>query len=535
MFVRIKRGGNKNHPHDYLQIVESYRERGKPKHRLIANLGRLDGLAADGQLDRLVQSLARFSQNLRVLSAAQAPQVNSCQSRLWGPPLVFARLWQRQGLPEILGQLAEGRHFQFDVERVVFALALQRLCAPGSDLFGSHWVKSVQAPGWEPIELQHFYRTVQWLAEEREGLEKALFDRDRDLFGQQLDLLFVDTTSLYVYRERETALRRRGYSRDRRPDLPQIVLCVAVDRQGWPVAWEFFPDNTADTQALVKIVTTLRSRLKVGRVIIVADRGMISQKILGFLSEDREAPFEYIIGCRMRKQKEVSQEVLARGGRFHKVAGNLEVKQVMVKERRYIVCRNPEEARKDATARQALLEKLEETLARGPKALLGNRGFARFLQMKKGAAQIDPEAVRADARLDGKFVLRTSTQLSAEEVAESYKSLWRVERTFREKKSTLEVRPIFHQRDDTSVGHIVPCFLALRLEVDLQRRLDRKGVQVSWPTLMHELSQVRSVRLDLDGRSWLIRTDLEGAAHAAFAAAGVRPPSRITPLEESSA
>ncbi len=474
IFVRIKRGGNKKHPHDYLQVVESYREQGKPKHRVIANLGRLGLLTADGQVDRLVRSLARFSENLRVLSAAQAPRVDSCQTRLWGPPLVFGRLWQRQGLPEILGQLAEGRQFQFDVERVVFALALQRLCHPGSDLFGSQWVKTVQSPGLEPIELQHLYRTVQWLAEERERLEKALFDRDRDLFGQQLDVLFVDTTSFYVYRERETALRRRGYSRERRPDLPQMVLCVAVDRQGWPVAWELFPGNTADTKALLKIVSALRSRLKVRRVIIVADRGMISAKILDFLTEDRKAPFDYIVGCRMRRQKEVSQEVLARAGRYHKVAGNLEVKEVRVEDRRYIVCRNAEEARRDAAARQALVEKLEETLARGPKAILGNRGFARFLRMEKGAAQIDPEAIQADTRLDGKFVLKTSTGLSAEEVAQSYKSLWRVERTFREEKSTLEVRPIFHQRDDTSLGHIVPCFLALRLEVDLQRCLDRK-------------------------------------------------------------
>ncbi len=235
----------------------------------------------------------------------------------------------------------------------------------------------------------------------------------------------------------------------------------------------------------------------------------------------------------MRKQKEVSEEVLSRAGRFHKVAGNLEVKVVVVDERRYIVCRNPEEARKDAAARRVLLEKLEQTLARGPKAVIGNRGFARFLRVQKAAVEIDSEAVKADARLDGKFVLKTSTQLSAEEVAQSYKSLWRVERTFREEKSTLEVRPIFHQRDDTTVGHIVPCFLALRLEVDLQRRLEAKKVQVSWLNLMHELSQVRSVRLDLDGQRWLIRTDLEGAAHTAFAAAGLRPPPRITPLEET--
>jgi len=535
MFARIKRGGNKTHPHDYVQIVESYREAGKPKHRVVANLGRLDLLREGGSLDALTESLARLSRTLRVLSAVCGPRVDACRVRSWGPALVFGRLWEAQGLPAVIARLAEGRRFGFDLERAAFAMALQRLAAPGSDLQGSQWIETIQAEGFEGLRLHHFYRTCGFLAEARLDLERELFIRDRDLFHRELDLVFLDTTSTYVWRDTETELRKRGYSRDRRPDLPQMVLCVAVDRSGWPIAWEVFPGNTGDQEAFARIVALLRERFSIRRVIVVADRGMISKDAIRLLEDHAEAPFDYILGCRMRKDKEVSEQVLARGGRFHPVAPNLEVKEVVVDDRRYVVCLNLDEANKDAAARRALVEKLEAALEHGPKSLIGNKGYARFLKAEKGAWRIDRKAIEADARLDGKYVLRTNTDLVAEEVALTYKSLWRVERTFREQKSTLQMRPIFHHRDDTSVGHIVASFLALRLEVDLQRRLDEKGVEASWPDLMRDLAQVQAVQIVLDGRSYRVRTDLTGSAHAAFAATGVRPPDRIAPGEAGTA
>jgi hypothetical protein len=527
MFLRTKRGGNAQHPHDYLQVVESYRDRGRPKQRVLCTLGRLDLLLESGQIARFAEAFARLSNDLQVIRAAATPDITSCQSRAWGPALVFERLWQRQRLPELLRRLAEGRRFQFDAERVSFALALQRLCRPGSDLEGSRWLETMEAEGFQAIELQHLYRTVRFLGQVRGELEQELFHLDRDLFSMELDLVFVDTTSLYVYRQEETELLRRGYSRDRRPELPQCVLCVAVDREGWPIAWDVLPGNTADKAAMAEMIDKLRQRLKIRDVVVVADRGMVSAKMIQVLTEDIEAPYRYIFGCRMRQQKEVGEEVLARGGRYREVAANLDVKEVLVGDRRYVVCRNREAAEHDAAARAAMLERLEEKLSDGPKALLANRGYARFLRIKKGSIDVDPEAVEADARMDGKFVLRTNTTLPADEVALAYKSLWRVERAFREEKSTLEVRPIYHHCDENRVGHIVASFLALRLEVDLQRRLREQGVDLYWPEVMHDLDKLQAVRLTLDGRHWRVRTDLQGQAHAILQAAGVRPPRRM--------
>lgn len=531
MFVRVKRSVQESGIYEYLQIVESVRDGARVRQRVIANLGRRDRLVAEGSLDGLLVSLAKFSERLRVVEKVRTEGIQAHAARSWGPALIFERLWREQGADELLRSLARGRRFGFDPERVAFALALQRLSAPGSDLQGSSWVETVECPGFADIQLQHMYRTVGWLSEVRDDLEKSLFMRDRDLFSQALDLVFIDTTSTFIYRTEETKLRRRGYSRDRMPDYPQVLICLVVGKHGWPIAWDLLPGNTADTVAFVAMIKKLRERFSIRRVVVVADRGMISKDTIALLEGHAEAPFDFILGCKMRQQKEVTEDVLSRAGRYRKVADNLDVKEVVVEGRRCVVCRNPLEAKKDAAAREAILDKLEQALTHGPKSVIGNVGFKRFVRVQKGAVSIDRDAIARDARLDGKFVLRTSTDFETADVARAYKSLWRVERAFRESKSALEVRPTFHHRDDTTIGHIIGCFLALRLEVDLQRRLDDREIDVSWPDLMRDLDQLKAVDVTLDGRRYRLRTDLAGATHAAFAAAGVRPPPIVTPLD----
>ena len=179
MFVRLKRSGRHGATHEYLQIVESFREAGRVRQRLVATLGRRDQIVASGALDGLLVSLAKFSERLRVVEQVRSEGIHAHRARSWGPALVFRRLWEAQGLAEILGRLADGRQFHFDVERTTFALALQRLCAPGSDLAGAGWLRTVECPGFESIELQHLYRTVGgFLAGGRTDLEQELFFRD---------------------------------------------------------------------------------------------------------------------------------------------------------------------------------------------------------------------------------------------------------------------------------------------------------------------------------------------------------------------
>ena len=429
-----------------------------------------------------------------MVEANRKPDIEALSTHEWGPALVLGSLWEKQGIGDLIKKLAHGRRFEFDVERACFAMALHRLCVPGSDLRAFQWISTVECLGFDALSLQHFYRATALLADVRDELEAELSWRDRDLFSLELDLIFIDTTSLYVYTDSETKLRKRGYSRDRRPDLPQFVLCVVVNRHGWPVAWDIFPGNTADCRSLELMVNRLRKRLKIHDVVLVGDRGMISADTIKLLTEETGTPFSYVLGCR-----------------------------------------NPIEAAKDQAAREAILAKLQETLfEKGPKAIIGNRGYARFVRVAKGSVSINQDAVDADARMDGKFVLATNTSMPAAEVATSYKSLWRVERTFREQKSTLEVRPIYHHRDDTSIGHIVASFLALRLEVDLQRRLDERGASISWPDLTADLKKIHSVLIELEGNRYRLRTAMQGMSLNAFQAAGARIPASVTALDEPS-
>ena len=301
-----------------------------------------------------------------------------------------------------------------------------------------------------------------------------------------------------------------------------------MSRKGWPLCFEVFAGNQADVNTLSRFVDIIQKRLHLSQVIFVADRGLMSKKNIGILDEKG---FPYIIGVRMRRQKEVREDVLARPGRYQGVRENLNVKEVFVDSRRYIICVNPEEAEKDKVDREAILATLNERLrTNGPKALISNKGYKRFLKIEKDAVKIDRKKVEDDARFDGKFVLRTNTELSAGEVAQAYKSLWQVERAFRELKSTLDIRPVFHHNDDMVIGHVMGAFLALRLEIHLMKCLDDAGEKVPWHNLMHDLNDLHMIKVTCEGKDYLLRTDLVGHAYKAFRAVGVRPPSMVTPL-----
>lgn len=532
MYIRAKKIPYQDKTYEYLQLVESRYEGGKNRQRVIATLGRLDELMQSGQIDRLVESFAKFAHHLRVVSLAEG--LSARTSKAWGPGLIFNRLWEEQGLPEILTNLFNQRQFGFDIERVVFSLALQRLCEPGSDRRGAEWLQTVEIPGCKEIHLHQMYRTVNALGLMRETLEKELFLKDRDLFNQKIDLVCIDTTSTYVYRtyEHEETLRRRGYSRDKRPDLLQFVICLAVDRNGWPIAWDIFPGNTADQVAFQKVVTKLRERFRIGRILVVADQGMMNQKMITFLTS-HASPWEYILGHRLRQNKKITKNLLDNEHSFEILEDGLEVKEVRLNGDRYVICRNPAMALKDKETRQAIIERLQEKASSQPKSLLGNKGYARLLKIEKGSIKINEQAVKEEALYDGIYILQTNTNEPAAEVVHLYKGLWRVERAFREVKSTLAMRPIYHQNEESCVGHLVACFLALRLEVDLQRRLEARGVHVPWQDLMQDLKQVQSVIVDLDGERYQLRTDLKGNAHQAFAAVGLRPPDSMKRLGAS--
>jgi hypothetical protein len=548
MFFRTKTSGSRS----YLQIVENRWEDGRPRQRVIATLGRLDHLQQSGQLDALLVSGARLAQSVLLLSAHAKGQLPTITTRRIGPALVFERLWRETGCQRVIEQLLDGRRFEFDVERAVFLTVLHRLFAPGSDRAADKWRTDYQIEGCDGVQLHHLYRVMAWLGEElpqdqqqgktpfaprciKDRIEEELFAQRRDLFTD-LQLVFFDTTSIYFEGNGGDNLGQRGFSKDHRPDLYQMVVGAVLDGQGRPICCELWPGNTTDVTTLIPVVDRLRSRFGVRRICIVADRGMISQETLAAL-EQPERGWQYILGARMRSQNEVKDEVLSRAGRSRVVhpkrvqsddPSPLRVKEVWVGDRRYIVCLNEDEACKDAADRETIVAALREQLRRGDKVLVGNKGYRRYLSGSDSHHfRIDEAKVAEEARYDGKWVLRTNTELDAAEVALQYKQLWMVEQWFRSCKTLLQTRPTYHRCDETIRGHVFCSFLALVLRQELQARLERRGHEFEWGDVIQDLDRLQVVEVEQDGKRFLLRSEAQGTCGKVFQAVGVALPPTV--------
>lgn len=548
MYFRVKRTG----PYAYLQIVRSQREGGRVQQQVLATLGRLDVLQASGQLDRLMRSGLRHCEKIRVLDAHAAGQTEAVSIYSIGPNMVFGRLWNDLGLRGILKDLLNGRRFEFDVERAIYLTVLHRLFASGSDRAAERWREEYRIPGTEDLDLQHLYRAMAWLGEPLEGeesipgsprctkdrIEEALFDRDRDLFSG-VDVVFFDTTSIYFEGEGGQTLGQRGHSKDSRPDLKQMIVGIAMDAVGKPLCCEMWPGNTADAKTLLPVVNRMKKRFRIREVGVVADRGMISEESIAAM-EACDPPVRYILGARMRRQKEVKEIVLRSRGAWLEVQPErtnskdpspLKIREVQVDGRRYVVCLNEEQRRKDAHDRQAITDHLRKQLKQGAKSLVGNKGYRRYLKTTPGSAfEIDEEKLKAEARLDGLWVLRTNMEDEAEIIARSYKMLWMVEDLIRTTKSILETRPIYHKRDETIRGHVFCSFLALSLKIELERRMREEDLIWEWAEIIRGLNQLREVEATLQGKSYVLRSVLTGHAHQALKAVRAAPPPTLREL-----
>jgi hypothetical protein len=548
MFFRTKTSGTRS----YLQIVENRWEDGRPKQRVIATLGRLDQLQQTGQLDALLVSGARLAQSVLLLSAHAKGQLTTITNRRIGPALIFERLWREIGCRRVVERLLEGRRFEFDLERAVFLTVLHRLFDPGSDRAADKWRTDYRIDGCETLQLHHLYRAMAWLGEPlpedqqkdktpfaprciKDRIEEGMFDHRRDLFSG-LQLVFFDTTSIYFEGQGGQDIGQRGFSKDHRPDLYQMVVGAVLDGQGRPICCELWPGNTTDVTTLIPVVDRLRSRFGVRQVCIVADRGMISKETIEAL-EQPERGWQYILGARMRSQNEVKEEVLSRAGRYRVVhpprvesddPSPLKVKEVWVADRRYVVCLNEDEARKDAADREAIVAALREQLRNGDKSLVGNKGYRRYLSGDGSPHfRIDEAKLAEDARYDGKWVLRTNTELDSDEVALQYKRLWRVEHWFRSCKSLLQTRPIFHKCDETIRGHVFCSFLALVLRHELQSRLEERGHEFEWADVIQGLDRLQVADVEQDGKRFLLRSEVQGTCGQVFQAMGVAVPPTV--------
>jgi hypothetical protein len=547
VFFRLKQSGSRS----YLQIVENQRQGGAVRQNVIATLGRADELAARGALASLLASGARFCDQVMLLSALQSdldgPRL---LAKRIGPALLFGRLWHETGCGAVIAGLLAGREFEFPVERAVFATVLHRLMVSGADRACEKWMTDYEIPGTEELALHHLYRAMAWLGEElpaeqqkdatpfaprtiKDLIEERLFERRRDLFSE-LSVVFLDTTSLSFTGAGGATLGAQGYSKDHRPDLMQMILGVVIDAQGRPICSEIWPGNTADVSVLIPVIDRLRARFAIGRVCVVADRGMISATTIAALEE---RGLEYVLGARERTDSLVRTVVLEDRRPFTplcvKRAGGEEtqlfVKEVIAAGKRYIVCRNEAEAAKDAADRSAVIAALDRQLKRGDKTLIGNSAYRRFLRptTAQHAFEIDPGKVADEARFDGIFVLRINARITPLQAVLRYRDLIQVEALFKTAKSLMRTRPIYHSSDAAIRGHVFCSFLALILRKELDTRCRRAGLQPEWGDVLRDLDRLQRASIDHAGKSWSVRTEADGCAASLLQVCGIGLPPRI--------
>jgi hypothetical protein len=506
---RTKDGGSVG----YLQLAHNVWDPASKQSRVRAlySFGREDRLDR-AAIVRLIGSLQRALEPDEALAAAAGGELEFVQSRPMGGAWALDGLWRMLGIDRALWRLLEGRRLDVRAERVLFAMVANRALEPLSKLAASKWVcERAWIGGLSELDEDACYRAMDWLLEIEDELAEQVYFQTADLLNLEVDLLFFDTTSTYF--ERETpdadvvdeegnviapAFRAYGHSKDHRPDLPQVVIGMAVTRTGIPVRVWWGPGNTNDQELIRQVKDDLRA-WKLGRVVWVADRGFQSAENRRYL---QRAGGHYVIGEKLRGSSKEAKAALSRQGRYHEVAGNLRVKEVVIDDGtmrdRFVVCHNPDEAIRDQQIRRALLDQLSDQIADSDRLtaaerdkltgeLSAKRGLKRFLRTtKSGLLRIDRAAVSSEAHLDGKYLLRTSDPtLSSEDVALAYKQLLQVERGWRDMKTTLDLRPVRHRKQDRIRAHVILCWLALLLI-----RLAEHETDDTWRNLRDELQRL---------------------------------------------
>jgi Transposase DDE domain len=543
----------------YLQLAHNERhpDTGVSTAKVIHNFGRAETVDR-AALGRLVASISRFLDPADAVAAASGAQVEILDSRRLGGAWTLDRVWERLGIGAALRRAAAERRLDAEVtERVIFALVAQRALQPGSKLAACRWVaEDVAIPGLPALGDDQAYRGMDVLLDALEEIAAEIFASVAHLLNLDLDIVFVDTTSTYweidgadeladlgeevveddISRPDESATRTWGHSKDHRPDLPQVIIAMAVTRDGIPVRCWTFPGNTGD-QPIIRAIKHDLGGWGLRRLVWVADRGFASAANRAYLTRGGG---HYIHAEKLRHTNAEAAAALARPGRYRRVAGNLRVKEVSVggdgvRAQRFLVCHNPDAATRDAEVRQRLVAHLGELIdgsdtwtARRRDELVGSLkakpGLRRYLRRtRSGLLRIDQAAVQREAHLDGKWLLRTSDQtLTPQDLAAAYKQLTAVEAGWRDMKTSLRLRPVFHHREDRIRAHIQLCWLALLLI-----RAVENTTGDTWRNVRHQLDRLHLVTLATAHGQVAQRSVLTPAQQAILTALDLPEPPRF--------
>lgn len=516
MFIKI----TKAKTNEYVQLVRSYREDGRVKHKVILNLGKLKDIENNPSFQRLAQRLTEIS---KLQKSADIRDCSEAEIVNWGY-LVYQRIWKEFNLDKFLSHLTRNRKVQFSLSDASFLMVVQHLLQPRSKL--ATYNNQGRFLNLPKVTLNQLYRSLDLLSEYKEQLEEALFQANRNLFNMQIDMVFYDVTTFSFESVRADSLRDFGFSKNGKYKEVQVVMGLMIDGEGRPIGYELFPGNTFDGKTLDHALAALRERFNIRRVIIVADRGINSKVNLKKIVDQG---YSYIFASRLKKMsKSVQKEIFTGGyeemefpeGSEEKIRYKIIDYVNRVKDENGKTHKLPEHlvityserrAKKDREDRSRLVEKAMSLLDNKSKIRADNkRGGKKYLkEISSGQVDwtLDEEAVLRDEQFDGYYGIQTSEKdLRPLEVLSAYHTLWKIEESFRIMKSTLEVQPIFHWTETRIKGHFVACFLAFLLERTLELQLKRAGEHTSCEQIREALNSMNFSKVDIDDKTYLIKT-----------------------------
>jgi len=551
MYLRITKRRNKDGSIvRYYALAENVRhpEKGYVEAKVVHSFGRSDRIDR-ASLERLIQSIRRVLDDSGDAVSLDAParigDVEIEGSFDLGVVHVAKALWQKLGIGEAIQKRVQEKKLKAPHEAALLAMTAQRLDRPGSKLAcHERWLDRVWLPEAKDLGLYQLYRALDLLAEHGEAIEEEVFWNSVDLFKLDVDLIYYDATTAWFETDDEDVashewrglnfepLRKRGHSKEGRDNDPQVIIALAVTREGVPVRSWIFPGNTADVATVTKIKDDLRG-MRLGRTLFVGDAGMYSAANLKELSKGAG---RYVLATPIRKVKEIKDEVLSHPGRYADIAPNLRAKEVIIgdgeRRRRYILCLNQDEADRQKWRRAEILKTLKaelESLKKDhPKAacrLVASKRFGRYLSLDdKGRPYLDKDKVKRAEHLDGKFVLTTNDDtLSVADIALGYKGMWIIESCFKKMKTTgLEVRPMFHWMPQRITAHVKLCVLALMIQ-----RAAELATELPWNRLTATLAPLKAVKYTSENSTIVQATKIRPESAAIFKKIDISKPKTI--------
>ena len=547
MYIRqISRKNKDGSKVTYVQLAHNERDpdKGFAVAKVLYNFGRLEDLDME-QLKRLVKSISRFLKpedglNAQVALELDEPDIKWRTCKSYGGIYLLAQLWKRFNFANILSKPISQASYRTPVLMAVFAMIANRCLSPSSKLAVSDWVKKqVHIPELPEIDVQVLYRAMDFLLEHQDELEKEIYWSVADILNLEVDILFFDTTSSYFETEGISPLKKRGYSKDKRKDLPQVVIGLAVTRDGIPVKHWVFPGNTADMDTIERVKSDL-SEWRLNRLIFVHDAGMSSEDNHRYL---QRGGGHYIVGRKLKGGEKEAKAALAQRGPYTEINEKLFAKEIIFgdgeKRKRLVLVKNIEEAERQRTVRQEIIDTVEEKVNvinnrrvrshnKAVCELKSHAVYGKYIkELGDGRLKVAKTKAARESRYDGKFLIETSDDtLSVEDVVFGYKQLYDVEHAFRSLKTTLKLRPNYHSKDDRIRCHIFLCFLALLLVRVVENKTEK-----TWSTVRDEMNRIYFGEFNQNGSSIRLLTQLTREQKSILNMLNIKEPSTVVDIQ----